>query len=79
MGRVLTDAGAPLEALKHFDAAAKLPLADELPLVYRIGIAQQAAGQKDAARESFKRYVAAGKGSKGNLEDAKKRLAELGG
>jgi hypothetical protein len=56
-----------------------LPLADELPLVYRIGIAQQAAGQKDAARESFKRYVAAGKGSKGNLEDAKKRLAELGG
>lgn len=78
LGRVLSDTGAPAEALKQFDTAARLRGAAELPIAYRAGIAQQALGQKDAARESFKHYVAVGKGPKANLDDAKKRLAQLG-
>jgi len=78
LGRVLSDTGAPAEALKQFETAARLRGAAELPIAYRAGIAQQALGQKDAARESFKRYVAAGKGPKANLDDARKRLEQLG-
>ena len=80
-GRV--GAGAP----HRYDAVAvpagepvlELKGAAELPIDYRAGIAHQALGSAEAARAAFKRFVAAGKGSKGNLEDAKKRLEQLGG
>jgi len=79
LGRVASEAGAHAEALKRFDAARALKGADALPIDYRAGIAQQALGQADAARTSFGRFIAAGKGQKGPLEDAKKRLAQLNG
>jgi tetratricopeptide (TPR) repeat protein len=78
LGRVLSETGAPAEALKQFELAARLRGAGDLPIAYRTGIAQQALGQKEAARESLQRFVAAGRGSKGNLDDAKKRLEQLG-
>jgi Flp pilus assembly protein TadD len=46
---------------------------------YRRGIALQELGRKDEARAAYTRFVAAGKGQKAALEDARKRLAELGG
>lgn len=78
LGRVLAETGAPAEALPHYTAAAKLKGAAELPIDYRAGIAQQALGNAEAARAAFKRFIAAGKGSKSNFEDAKKRLEQLG-
>lgn len=79
LGRVLSDTGAPAEALKRFEQAARLRGATELPLDYRAGIAQQALGQHDAARESFRRCLAAGKGPQAQLDDARQRLQQLGG
>jgi hypothetical protein len=42
-------------------------------------LAQLAQGDKDAAKAAFKRFVASkGSWSKRNLDDAKKKLEELG-
>lgn len=78
LGRIRSEAGAHAEALKLFDQSRSLKGADELPLAYRAGIAQQALGQKEAARASFAAYVKAGRGNPSNLDDAKKRLEQLG-
>lgn len=78
LGRVLTDSGAPEQALALFEQAARLRGAAELPIGYRSGIALQALGRKDAAREAFRRFVGAGKGPRSNLDDARKRLDQLG-
>jgi tetratricopeptide (TPR) repeat protein len=67
------------EALRLLELAATLKGAQDWPMAYRIGIAQQQLGRNDAARASFKRFVDAGKGQKASLEDARKRLKELGG
>ena len=48
-------------------------------MAYRIGIAQQQLRRNDAAKASFTRFIAAGKGQKSSLEDARKRLEQLGG
>jgi tetratricopeptide (TPR) repeat protein len=79
LARVLTESGQPAEALALFERASKAKGADELPIAYRWGIALQAAGKADAAKAQFRQFVAAGKGPKRNLDDAKKRLGELGG
>lgn len=78
LARVATETGQPLQAIALFGRAAKLDGADRLPIDYRLAIAQQAAGQTDAARESLRRFVAAGRGAPRSLDDAKKRLAQLG-
>jgi Tfp pilus assembly protein PilF len=79
LARVRGEAGAHEEALKLYEQAASSKGADTWPLPYRIGIEQQALGRKDAAKASFARYIAAGKGQKASLEDAAKRLEQLGG
>jgi tetratricopeptide (TPR) repeat protein len=79
LGRLAYETGALAESIKLYEQAAPLKGADRLPLDYRAGIAQQALGLKDAARASFTRFVAGGRGAKRSLEDAKKRLVELGG
>ncbi|MFN5157411.1 MAG: hypothetical protein ACK5IH_14345, partial [Betaproteobacteria bacterium] len=53
--------------------------ASQWPIDYRLGIAQQQLGQREAARASLQRFVDAGRGQKASLEDARKRLTELGG
>ncbi|MBL8306254.1 MAG: hypothetical protein JNM33_06130 [Rubrivivax sp.] len=78
LARVKAEAGAHEEALKLYAQAATLKGADGLPLGWRVGISQQQLGQKEAARATFSRFVAAGKGPKNAIEDAKKRLGELG-
>ncbi len=78
LARVRAEVGAHEEALKLYEQAATAKGADALPLAWRIGIEQQALGRKDDARASFTRFVAAGKGPKPALEDAAKRLEQLG-
>ncbi len=78
LARLQADAGAHAEAVKLLEQCARLRGAAQLPLDYRLGLSQQALGQNDAARASFKRYVAAGKGESKSIDDAKKRLGQLG-
>jgi tetratricopeptide (TPR) repeat protein len=79
LARVRSEAGAHEEALKLYEQAATLKGAADLPIAYRAGIAQQQLGRLDAARASLRSFVAAGKGQKSSLEDARKRLEQLGG
>lgn len=79
LARLRGEQGAHEEALQLYAQAALLRGADLYPLPYRIGIAQQALGRTEAARAALQRYVAAGRGQKAALEDARKRLAQLGG
>ena len=78
LGRVRGEAGAHAEALKLYEQASGLRGAAAWPLLYRVGVEQQALGHAGDARVSFKRYVAAGKGPKNLIEEAKKRLEQLG-
>jgi tetratricopeptide (TPR) repeat protein len=79
LARVRGELGAHEEALKLYEQAATLKGAPDWPIAYRAGIAQQQLGQKEAAKASFTRFVSAGKGQKASLEDARKRLEQLGG
>lgn len=79
LARVLAESGQAAESLALFERASKAKGAAELPVAYRWGIALQTAGQADAARTQLRQFVAAGKGQKKSLDDAKKRLADLGG
>ena len=79
LARVRSEAGAYDDAVKLFELSATLKGADRLPIDYRKGIALQQAGRIDAARLALKTFVAAGKGQKSMLDDARKRLDQLGG
>ena len=78
LARARAEAGAHEAALQLYEQAATLRGADQMPLAWRVGISQQQLGRTDAAKLSFQRFVAAGKGQKASLEDARKRLAQLG-
>jgi tetratricopeptide (TPR) repeat protein len=77
LGRIRSDAGAHEAALKLYEQSRRLKGADELPIAYREGIAQQALGLKASARASYTAFIKSGKGSKPNLDDAKQRLEQL--
>ncbi|KPF46643.1 hypothetical protein IP87_12615 [beta proteobacterium AAP121] len=79
LGRALAEQGGHEQGLKLYEQSARLKGAERLPLGWRIGIAQQALGRVEEAKASFQRFVAAGKGQKSALEDARKRLDALGG
>ena len=79
LARVRTEAGAFDEAVKLFESSVALKGAETLPIDYRKGIALQQAGRNDAARVAYKSFVATGKGRKSSLDDARKRLEQLGG
>ena len=64
--------------MKLIEQSAKLKGADELPLDYRAGITHQALGNKEAARAAFTRFINKGKGQESSINEAKKRLAQLG-
>ena len=78
MGRTLAEAGELDAAIAAFQRASPLVGAAALPIDYRLGLAWQTKGERDKARAAYLRFVGAGKGSPKNLDDAKKRLAELG-
>jgi tetratricopeptide (TPR) repeat protein len=79
LARVRAEAGAHAEALKLYDQAAAAKGAAALPVDYRRGIALQALGRNDEAKAAYNRFVSSGKGQKTALEDARKRLEQLGG
>lgn len=78
LGRVLFEQGELAEAVKRFEQARPLKGAAQLPIDYRLGVTLQAQGQTEPAKAALARFVAAGKGSGKSLDDAKKRLAQLG-
>lgn len=78
LGRVATESGQYDEAIRLFEQARTLEGADSLPVDHRLGVALQLKGDKAQARKVLERFVAAKRGNPRNLEDARKRLAELG-
>ena len=78
LARVRAEGGAHEQALKLYDQAAQTKGAAHWPIEYRRGIALQELGRKDDARAAFNRFVASGKGQKKSLDDARKRLEQLG-
>lgn len=79
LARVRGEQGAWAEALRLYERAGALKGAQEWPLAYRTGIALQNLGRGEEAKSAFARFVSAGKGQKASLEDARKRLEQLGG
>ncbi|MBB4841661.1 tetratricopeptide (TPR) repeat protein [Paucibacter oligotrophus] len=78
-GRVLTEMGQADEAIQNLELARKLDGADKLPVDHRLGLALLAKGDKPQARLALQRFVSSAKHpNPRNLEDAKKKLAELG-
>ena len=77
LGRVFTDTGQFEKAIAAFERAAALDRTKGLPIDYRAALAYQAKGDREKARELFTRFVAAGKGNPKNIDDAKKRLAQM--
>ncbi len=78
LARVNAAAGAHSEAVKLYDRAALSKGAAAFPIDYRRGIALQELGRQAEARAALNRFVSAGKGQKSSLEDARKRLEQLG-
>lgn len=77
VGRALAEAGEVDAAIAAYQRAVPLDGAAALPIDYRLGMAWQSKGERDKARTAFTRFIGAGKGNPKNLDDAKKRLAEL--
>jgi len=65
------------ESARQFERARALTGAKKIPLDYRLGLMLLDKGDKVQARAALERFVAGRKGSPKNLEDARKRLAEL--
>lgn len=78
LGRVYTEAGQFDQAIASFERAAALDVTSGLPIDYRAALAYQAKGDREKARTLLTRFVAAGKGGPKNLEDARKRLIQMG-
>jgi tetratricopeptide (TPR) repeat protein len=78
MGRVAADEGKPEEAIRWFERARGLMGAHSLPIDYRQGLAYLDLGDKERARALLQRFVQTPRVPTNNLNDAKKRLKELG-
>ena len=77
LGRVLTAMEQPEEAIKALERARTLEGGDRLPVDHRLGLALLAKGDKPAARVALERFVANKPANPRNLDDAKKKLAEI--
>jgi hypothetical protein len=78
LGYVAAELGQHADATKFYEHCATLKGSDQLPVDYRLGLSQIAAGQRDAARASLQRFVQAkGPWPAKYIDDAKKRLQEL--
>jgi tetratricopeptide (TPR) repeat protein len=80
LGRALGETGAHEAALKSYEQAQAGKGASAWPVVYRMGMTQQALGRNDDAKASFKRFLTTTvKGQQKQQDDARKRLEQLGG
>ncbi|WAC71142.1 tetratricopeptide repeat protein [Roseateles sp. SL47] len=78
LGRVLDAMGDHDAAVATYEKAKSLNGAEQLALDHRIGIALQDKGDKAGARAAFERYLTHRRASASNIEDCKRRLAEIG-
>lgn len=78
LGRVATEIGQLDEAIRQFERARGLEGAEALPFDHRLGVAWQMKGDKVQAKALLERFVANKKANPRNLDDARKRLVELG-
>ncbi len=78
LGRIAADEGKHDEALKFYERARAMQGSAGLPLDYRSGIAHMDLGDKDKARAAFQRVISAKRVPPNNLEDAQRRLKDLG-
>ncbi len=77
LGRVLTEAGQPDEAVKALERARTLEGAERMPIDHRLGQALMAKGDKVAARAALERFVQNKRANPRNVDDARKLLASL--
>lgn len=78
LARVALETGQPDEALRQLERCRALEGADRYPLDHRAGLALLAKGDKPGARLVLERFVQNKRANPRNVEDARKRLAELG-
>lgn len=78
MARLLIELNKPDEALALLERARGLEGGASFPIDYRVGLAWLAKGDKGQAKAALQRYVADKGANPRALEDARKRLAELG-
>lgn len=79
LGRARGEAGEPAQALKLYEQAAAAKNASAWPVQYRVGLTLEQLGRPHEAKAAFKRHIAAAKGPKNLLEEARKRVEALGG
>jgi tetratricopeptide (TPR) repeat protein len=78
LGRIAADERQHELALRHYERARGLGGAAQLPIDYRVGVAHMDLGDKERARQALQRFVQDKRATRNNLEDARKRLKELG-
>ncbi|MCX8005926.1 MAG: hypothetical protein N2688_13395, partial [Burkholderiaceae bacterium] len=82
LGRVRSEQGRQEEAVALFDKSRTLKGQRQLPIDYRIGQAWQAQGDRARAKGAYERFIATQADNprmrRTMIDDAKKRLAELG-
>lgn len=76
--RVQAALGQPDEAIRLFERARTLAGADDFPLDQRLGDVLLAKGDKAQARAAYERFIANKRAKPANVEEVRKRLAELG-
>lgn len=80
LARALIEQGQSAAAVPLLEQAQRLRGAADLPGIdYRLGQALQASGQPERARAALRRFVDSGRAHGKALDDAKQRLAQLGG
>jgi tetratricopeptide (TPR) repeat protein len=78
LGRIAADEGKHEEAIRIYERARGLSGSAGLPIDYRVGVAHMDLGDKDKARQWLNRFSQDKRATPSNLEDARKRLKELG-
>jgi tetratricopeptide (TPR) repeat protein len=78
LGRALSDQQQWDAAIAELKVAATLPGHETLPVDYRLGVAYQSKGDAAQAKAAFARYLATTNQNSHNVDDARKRLADLG-
>ena len=78
LARVAIETGQPDEALRLLERCRGLEGADRLPIDHRVGLALIAKGDKAGAKLALERFVQNKRANPRNVEEAKKKLAELG-
>lgn len=78
LGRVLIEQQQWDAAIAELQLAARLPGHESLPIDHRLGVAWQGKGDAPQAKAAYARYLASPNPNPRNVDEVRKRLAELG-